>query len=61
MEHKKSLEVAQEAAGRAADRMLQMLIGYEPAQSLTVADVKFISEWTRTLAFDATEKFREQP
>ena len=53
------LALAQAEAQKACDRMLEMLLGFEPAQSLTVSDVKFIAEWTRTVSFDAIEPFRE--
>ena len=53
-----ALKVAQDAAQKAHDRMLDMLLGYDPVRQLRVEDIKFISEWTRTVAFDATAPFR---
>lgn len=50
-----SLADKQQAAAKACDRMLQALLGYEPCRDLTIGDVKFISEWARTCAFDAIE------
>ena len=52
------LKTAQEAAEHAEERMLDMLMGYEPAQHLTVGNVKEIAGYVRRLAFDATEEFR---
>ncbi len=53
------LSLAQAEAQKAHDRMLEMLLGFEPAQSLTIADAKFIAEWARTVSFDAIEPFRD--
>lgn len=47
------LALRQKAAEQASNRMLDMLLGYSPAEKLSVADVKFIAEWTRTVSFDA--------
>ncbi len=54
----KLLAQAQFEAQKAGDRMLEMLLGFEPAQSLTIANSKFIAEWARTISFDAIEPFR---
>ena len=58
-EHQARLATAQEEAARANKRMLEMLIGFEPMQGVTISSVKFIAEWAGTLAFDATEPFRK--
>lgn len=50
------LEKRQAAAKRAHDKMLEMLLRFTPCDKLTVADVKFIAEYCRTCAFDATEE-----
>ena len=53
-----ALKIAQDEAQTAHDRMLDMLLGYDPVRQLRVEDIKFIAEWTRTVAFDATAPFR---
>jgi len=43
----------QGAAEKVRDKMLAMMIGYEPCRTLRIEDAKFIAEMARTYAFDA--------
>lgn len=54
------LRQRQEAAKHAGDRMMAILLDYVPCQEMKVCDVKFIAEYTRSVAFDALKKV-EQP
>lgn len=47
------LVLRQEAAKTAEARMVEMLIGLDGAENLTVSDLKYIARWCRTCAFDA--------
>lgn len=48
------IRVRQAAAEKAEKRMLDALIGFDPAGKLAVSDVKFIANYASSLAFDAT-------
>jgi len=50
------LKDRQKAAEVASDKMLRMLLSFEPASNLKVADIKYIAEFARTLAFEACEE-----
>ena len=49
------LEQAQAESQKVYDRMMEMLLEYEPTQKLTIIDVKFIAEWARTISLTATQ------
>jgi hypothetical protein len=54
-----SLRKRQEIANKVRERMLFALLDYSPCSTLTVSDVQFISEWARTIAFDAMTELEE--
>lgn len=43
----------QELAAQAHERMLNVLIGFEPCSGLKIRDIRFIADMARTIAFDA--------
>ena len=43
----------QDACAKARERMLAMLMSYEPCRALTVGDVIWIADWASTVSFDA--------
>lgn len=51
-----TLKRQQDAAKVVELRMLNVLLQFEPTQKLSVADVKFIADCARGLAFDAIKE-----
>lgn len=47
------LKCRQDCAATVEDRMLVVLLQFEPCQKLTVGDVKAIAAYARRIAFDA--------
>lgn len=52
-----TIEERQKLCERIYERMLGVLLQFEPVQSVAVGDVKFIANYARTISFDEIEKF----
>jgi hypothetical protein len=52
--------VRQDACAAARERMLTMLLNYEPCRALTVGDVIWIADWASTVSFDAIRQVDEK-
>lgn len=46
------LKLRQDAGARVEEKMLQFLVQYDPARTLTIADAKVIAMAARSTAFD---------
>lgn len=60
MTHNEELKRRQDAAQRAHDRMMTMLISFQPTQKLKIEDALFVASMAQTYTFDALDELSKQ-
>lgn len=48
-----ALLIRQDATAKARERMMQMLLQFEPMREIKLGDVIWIADWVSTITFDA--------